>query len=681
MPKLKLDASIYTAVAQHYIASPEFQGLDDPLPVRSGFVKGDADFVTLPMIPERARKIADRALHREVGVPLTLETWEKVVEWAAENAPEEGRRHKYWTAIAGFLYRCNVDPDEVSEIVYDGACTASDREARSRADCALRACDAIARGHSMTGIPTLVDEFSIEGIENIESILGANKYGIDELISSLALSSDDNQIDAVLREVAALNDVAKDRALTKIKEKTKVGKTALAKRLKAVSGEKQSQITDICDYLSDASLRQFYSNGADLIRVDRQNYVYNGAKWEEEPDEYTSKRILQITQDYSKNNPGIITNHTDTVRDAYFLTKLKAAERGDPLKRLDMHQPVINAKNAEIWFYKDGSYDVLPHHRDSFQMVQIDVDYDPVAYPKRFKKAVTGIFSSSEDAEEMYRHFMELVGNIIVPRRDFAGFSIWKGGSNCGKSKLLETLIRLVGQSSVLSIKLDSLLDDRDAIGNLVGKLIVVDDDLEQGAIFPDGNIKRISEAKYVTGEKKYQNKFSFYNAAFPLMIGNHWPIIRSADPSIERRALVIPFNRSFTIGLDDNRDLFPTIWSDPQEMSGILNEAIAGYQRLRKRGAFLQPRDCLKAYQEWVSGSAFLPLFLNEICVPNPDGPNQLWSEHIRFYRLWAEARGVKNRLSDKDLKKAYEGLGFKFSVTDGYPTIKGIRAPDPPM
>ena len=91
------------------------------------------------------------------------------------------------------------------------------------------------------------------------------------------------------------------------------------------------------------------------------------------------------------------------------------------------------------------------------------------------------------------------------------------GGGNNGKTSLVRVLIELVGSDFVHSGRVDDL-DERFAIGSLFGKLLFVDDDVRAGTKLPDGALKKISEAKRLTGEHKFKPAFSFVNRAFPIM-------------------------------------------------------------------------------------------------------------------------------------------------------------------
>src|SRR5690606_1743473 len=120
--------------------------------------------------------------------------------------------------------------------------------------------------------------------------------------------------------------------------------------------------------------------------------------------------------------------------------------------------------------------------------------------------------------------------------------------------------------------------------GFLRGKLIFVDDDVRAGAKLPDGVLKKLSEAKLLTGELKNKNAFQFINRALPILLANNEPTTSDLSYGLKRRIMVIPFEHRFVEGVDMDRALWRTIRDE--EMSGILNCYVRGLQRLRKRGS-----------------------------------------------------------------------------------------------
>ena len=60
--------------------------------------------------------------------------------------------------------------------------------------------------------------------------------------------------------------------------------------------------------------------------------------------------------------------------------------------------------------------------------------------------------------------------------------------------------------------------------GRLLGELLLLDDDVRKGIRLPDGHLKSLSEAKVVTGERKYGRPFTFTVLTLPLLFCNDAP-------------------------------------------------------------------------------------------------------------------------------------------------------------
>lgn len=119
-------------------------------------------------------------------------------------------------------------------------------------------------------------------------------------------------------------------------------------------------------------------------------------------------------------------------------------------------------------------------------------------------------------------------------------------------------------------------------------------------------------------------------------------------------------------------KDLFPKIWN--VGLPGILNQALEGLARLRKRGDFKLPIDCERAAQEFMAHSIPLVECIEDQCKPDPEG-------HIRLDKLWpvlvvwAADQGVKKLTPRKRLKSQLESLGYKVTMVNGYNRANGLR------
>ena len=184
-------------------------------------------------------------------------------------------------------------------------------------------------------------------------------------------------------------------------------------------------------------------------------------------------------------------------RDVVSLIKARCLRQDDPLRFQSAPLPVINCRNGEAWLDDRGEVTLKPHSASSGLRHCLEVDYDPSARCPRYDRVLIEIFGNSGDPAGMARFWHKLSGYIIQPDRAVRMIiTRWGSGGN-GKSKLIETLVRLLGLRLVYAGKVERLATNRFAFGDLFGKLLFVDDDVKAGIKLPDGELKTISAAAH----------------------------------------------------------------------------------------------------------------------------------------------------------------------------------------
>jgi putative DNA primase/helicase len=144
--------------------------------------------------------------------------------------------------------------------------------------------------------------------------------------------------------------------------------------------------------------------------------------------------------------------------------------------------------------------------------------------------------------------------------------------------------------------------------------LAFIDDDVDSRTRLPDGQLKRLSEAKTVTGENKFGPSFTFTVHTVPILLCNNPPSLADLSKGMLRRLVVVPFDRTFAEDEED-RHLFPRIWAS--ELPGILNHFLAGLRRVIQRGWHLAPPKAVKAAkEEWLKAANPLSTFIDACCV-----------------------------------------------------------------
>ena len=301
----------------------------------------------------------------------------------------------------------------------------------------------------------------------------------------------------------------------------------------------------------------------------------------------------------------------------------------------------------------------------------LDIDYDPHAQSPLYDQALEGIFKKAKSPEAMIRHWHELVGYIIQPQRNHAVVLILFGAGRNGKTKLIQTVTRLLGEDLVYAGRIEELENDRFSLGSLAGKLLFVDDDVRAGIKLPDGALKKISEAKAVTGERKFKDKFTFIARVVPVLLCNNVPSLPDLSHGMTRRLQVLPFQRKFT-NKNADQTLFDRIWAT--EMSGVLNRAIEGWQRLQHRRQFKLPPDVRSANKDWLIQANPLEGFISEECKLDP-AASCLMADLYAAFGLWCKESGITRPQQRPTVKRNLMHRGFTFKHSNRGQKVCGIR------
>jgi putative DNA primase/helicase len=324
---------------------------------------------------------------------------------------------------------------------------------------------------------------------------------------------------------------------------------------------------DPAEYAMRVLLDDSFDGGNHLMFCqDGQFWRFDGRKWLAAPRKSIEGRILRTIRQLPER-AGQRT--ASLMKQVATLLEGELAVEDDLLRFTAEPLSVINCDNGELWITDNGAVNFRPHPR----------------------------------------HWHELVGYLIQSRRHIPLILVCLGGGSNGKSMLVQTIARLLGPGLVSAQRIENLDKHRFAATSLVGKLLLVDDDVRAGIRLPDGELKKISEAKPITAEYKYGPSFEFVVRSVPVLLCNNNASLADVSYGMSRRLMVLPFDRTFRKDADPTR--FPTIWKT--EMAGVLNRSIDGLQRLLKRGHFDMPIAVTRAKAEWLKEANPLAAFVDK--------------------------------------------------------------------
>jgi P4 family phage/plasmid primase-like protien len=286
---------------------------------------------------------------------------------------------------------------------------------------------------------------------------------------------------------------------------------------------------------------------------------------------------------------------------------------------------------------------------------------------------LTEIFEDNPNPKEMIRHLFEFFGYIMQPHKNIPTWWMLRGEGSNGKTFCLNIYQRLLG-TAVLPRAVDEFADagrNNHALASLVGKLLVLDDDARVDSFLPESALKKLSESKLFEANPKRQHAFTFLSCATPVMLINDWPRIRDLSWGLIRKAYILPFNRIFD---PEEYDLNREPYIIKNELPGVLNRALEGYNRLRARGRFAEPAECVKAKKDWLQAANPLIEYFSTSLVRTGNGTSVPVSEVYQSYLVWCHNYGgVRYPAAKNRFEISMKQLGFLIGDHKGTQSVLG--------
>jgi P4 family phage/plasmid primase-like protien len=516
----------------------------------------------------------------------------------------------------------------------------------------------------------------------------------EELLIRARALTDDMSIETVKAVTAILREAAEGRlpaAHLYLLRKTLKASTGIPmgelKKMASVTEEAGAVTPSI---LAKEVLKRYYGGGDYLACDDaEQFYTYTGTHWIPRADQSVLNEVHTVATEIIP-----IEGRDHTSISASALQWLKNANPAKVNFRRLLHgtnAKVINCKNGELYLDGETGPELRPHSPLSELTYCLDINYDPEATAPLYLRTLHEIFAQRTkdgwDADDfqtkaLVYHWLEIQAYIIQDRRPFAAFFLLHGAGANGKTKLVETIQKLLPEDTVATRRITDFETDKFALGDLPGKLALVDDDVDARTKLPDGFLKKISEEKTMTADRKFKGSFTFVCRVVPLLLANNWPQSSDVSSGVKRRIQVIPFSRKFLPdGEDTDATRFERIWES--ELSGILNLSIEALDRLMTRGRFRAPKISLDAAADFGTFSNPIQGYLddkNEVVI-DPLVVGSLPEIYSRF-RIWCEAEGINQIPRRVDVRNALESMGYQTYVGNGNKRfVGGVTVTDMPF
>ncbi len=266
------------------------------------------------------------------------------------------------------------------------------------------------------------------------------------------------------------------------------------------------------------------------------------------------------------------------------------------------------------------------HTPFNFSTIRIPVKYDPDATCPKIDAFLHDVLDDT-DVKGIY----ELAGYLLVQNYDFQKAWMFIGEGNNGKSTVISLLEKFIGQKNCSHVPLQTLLKSRFSSSQLYDKLANTYADIPAKGLYETGVFKMLTGGDEIFAEKKFKDPFSFKNKAKLIFSCNELPVTSDKTHAFFRRWIIIQFNKTIK---NPDKNILNEI-TTPTELSGFLNKALDGLERLIKNDKFTNEKstDEMADLYQRMSDPAY-EFFLQKL-KPDPEGyciSSKLYTDFINF-------------------------------------------------
>jgi P4 family phage/plasmid primase-like protien len=402
-------------------------------------------------------------------------------------------------------------------------------------------------------------------------------------------------------------------------------------------------------------------------------YQYTGKEWKKRPDHVVRKGLAKYAKTYIQTLEAESPPKVSTLLPrALVMLSTECTVDEDVFGFSRKPRAIINCESGELHIDgSTGSFRARPHDSESYQLHLVPVVEDPCASCPKMDSTLADIFEKAENPKALIDFIWEIIGYSLQPDKDLPIFPLFIGKGANGKSLIQKVMTALHGPDTVVSKDLALFADgakNNHAMAEIVGARLILDDDLEKGTRLPTSTVKKLSEAKLLTANPKGKDSFSFIHHALMVVNANTYPKLREHTEGIMRRLYPIPFDRKFT---KEQRDEKRADYIIENELSGVLNRALEGLARLRKRGDFARPVDVERALAAWIKSGNPGADFLRGNVEVQPGRVTRL-DDVWKAYLGWCHDNGVDRRMTKPQLIGLLDEMEFVVEAVDGEQSIR---------
>ncbi|MHC3378201.1 phage/plasmid primase, P4 family [Haloarcula sp. H-GB5] len=284
--------------------------------------------------------------------------------------------------------------------------------------------------------------------------------------------------------------------------------------------------------------------------------------------------------------------------------------------------------------------EVEPHTPDYYFTSALACDYDPDARANEWLD-VLAEWVPDDDARATLQEFAGYCLESAHHKREKTLFCV--GPTQSGKSTFADTIAALFGNSdpSVTGLSPQEISHGRFARAGLIDAAVNIRNDINNTPIEDSGTLKTILSGEAVKMERKHKPATRDRSTAKHIFTANWLPPLVGQDEAFFRRVLLVEFPHTVPRAERDN-DLKERL-ADPETLSGVLNWALDGYDRLHEQGGFTRDRPLMETRMKWLGWRAAPLRFLFDRCTITGNSDDDVGKkEAYQAYKEWATREGA---------------------------------------
>ncbi len=379
---------------------------------------------------------------------------------------------------------------------------------------------------------------------------------------------------------------------------------------------------------------------------------YGDGVWPVVPELTIKRRICEVIEEAK---PEGIKPTNSLLSSVTELTRVKVSIPDDAW---DADPDTLVCKNGAL---RISTRELGPHRRAHYATSAAPYAYDHKATP------VVWHYFLSNTVPAAKAFLQEFAGYALTTNMTHE-LALWLfGPPGSGKSTFLAGLQAMLGHRAGL-LGLAEIERNRFALADLPGKTLVVASEQPSSYLASTNVLNQIISGEPLQVERKYRDPITIVPRCKIAWAMNELPRVADANSGLFRRVKVV----KFPVLPPDERD--PEVKRDIEgEGAGILNWALEGLERLRKRGRFEVPAGVEEATAQFRESNDVPALFVADKCIVDADArerAGELYSE----YKQWCEDNGHRPQSSTR-LADDWQRLGFERKRIKGSSYYQGVR------